>query len=189
MALQKTVDTWKLKKWFTVYAPKEFNEAQIAEMPANDESRVIGRNIRIGLSTITNNPSHAYTEVVLKVTDVNGEAAHTKIVRLEQVYSYIRSLVRRYKSISDGVFNVSTNDGTKEVAKILIITRGRTAHTKLVGMRKESKDFLEAYCKEKSLKEVLDNIISGKLQSELGAKVSHIAPISKIEVKKLEIVG
>lgn len=189
MALQKTVDTWKLKKWFTVYAPKEFNEAQIAEMPASDESSVIGRNIRVGLSVITNNPSHAYTEVVLKVTDVNGEAAHTRIVRLEQVYSYIRSLVRRYKSVSDGVFNVSTNDGSKEVAKILIITRGRTAHTKLVGIRKEAKVFVEAYFKEKSLKEAIDSIIEGKFQGELGTKVAHVAPISKIEVKKFEVVG
>ncbi|MCL5101733.1 MAG: hypothetical protein M1544_00015 [Candidatus Marsarchaeota archaeon] len=189
MALQKTVDTWKLKKWFTVYAPKEFNESQIAEMPANDESSILGRNIRIGLSAITNNPAHAYTEVVLKVTDVNGEAAHTKIVRLEQLYSYIRSLVRRYKSISDGVFKVSTNDGMNEVVKVLIITRGRTAHTKLVGMRKEAKAFLEAYFKEKSFKEVVDSVIEGKLQSELGAKIAHIAPISKVEVKKLEVAA
>ncbi len=189
MALQKTVDTWKLKKWFTVYAPKEFNEAQIAEMPASDESSIVGRNIRIGLSAITNNPSHAYTELVLKVTDVNGEAAHTKVLRIEQLYSYIRSLVRRYKSVSDGVFDVSTSDGIKEVAKVLIITRGRTAHTKLVGMRKEAKVFLEAYFKEKTLKEAIDSVIDGKLQGELGAKVAHIAPVSKVEIKKFEVKG
>lgn len=189
MAIQKTVDTWKLKKWFTVYAPKEFNEAQIAEMPANDETSIVGRNIRIGLSTITNNPAHAYTEVVLKVTDVNGEAAHTRIVRLEQIYSYVRSLVRRYKSVSDGVFKVSTNDGVNEVAKVLIITKGRTAHTKLVGIRKEANAFVIAYFKDKSFKEVVDSVIEGKLQSELGAKMAHITPISKVEIKKLEVVN
>ncbi len=187
MAIQKTVDTWKLKKWFTIYAPKEFNEAQIAEMPANDESSVVGRNIRIGLSTITNNPAHAYTEIVLKVTDVNGEAAHTKIVRIEQIYSYIRSLVRRYKSVSDGVFKVTTNDGINEIAKIMIITKGRTAHTKLIGIRKEANAFVIAYFKDKSFKEAVDSIIEGKLQSDLGAKMAHIAPISKVEMKKFEV--
>lgn len=188
MALQKTVDTWKLKKWFTIYAPKELGEAQIAEMPANDEKVVVGRNIRVGLSTITNNPSHAYTEVVMKITDVNGDAAHTEVVRIEQLYSYIRSLVRRYRSVSDGVFNVTTKDGHKAVVKLLVITKSRAAHTKLVGIREESKNFIDSYLKEKTLKETIDSVIEGKLQSELGAKIAHITQISKVEIKKLEIV-
>ena len=100
MAVQKKADKWKLKKWFSVYAPKQFNDAVIGEMPANDEKSAVGRNIVVGLDALTHNPSHAYTNVVLKVVSAEGSAAHTKLVSITQLYSYIRSLVRRYKSIA-----------------------------------------------------------------------------------------
>ncbi len=188
MALQKTVDTWKLKKWFTVYAPKQFNEVQIAEMPANDEKAVVGRNIKVALSSLTNNPAHAYTEVILKVTDVNGEAAHTKIIRVEQLYSYIRSLVRRYRSVASGVFPAVTKDDVSVVAKMLVITKARTAHTKINGIRKETKGYVESYFKDNELNTALSGIIEGKMQNDLSKKLAHIAPINRVEVKKLEVV-
>lgn len=66
MALQKKSDNWKLKKWYSIYAPKLFNEAVIGEMPANEDSAAVGRKIVVGLDVLTKNPSHAYTNVVLK---------------------------------------------------------------------------------------------------------------------------
>jgi small subunit ribosomal protein S3Ae len=45
MAIQKKGENWKMKKWFSVYAPKLFNDAMLGEMPANDESSVIGRKL------------------------------------------------------------------------------------------------------------------------------------------------
>src|ERR1700733_3879419 len=97
---KKGADKWKLKQWYSVYAPKVFNDALIGEMPGNDEKAVLGRKIVVGLDSLTKNPSNAYTTVELKVTDVNGNAAHTKLVSISQLYSYIRSLVRRYRSVA-----------------------------------------------------------------------------------------
>ncbi len=186
MALQKT-DKWKTKKWFTVYAPKAFNEMQIGEIPANDGSAVIGRRIKVGLNTLTNNPSNAYTNVFLKIVDVNGEAAHTKFVRMEQLYGYLRSLIRRYRSISDAVIPVTSKDNQSMVFKVIVVTRERTAHTRLMGMRKEMKEHIEAFAKENDSNAMISAVIGGKLQSELSAKLKHIASINKVEVKKLEI--
>ena len=170
-----------------VYAPKEFNEVQIAEMPANSDKAALGRNLKIALSSLTNNPSHAYTEVVLKVTDVNGEAAHTQILRLELLYSYIRSLVRRYKSIADCVFNSRTKDERSVTTKLLVVTRGRSAHTKLVGIRKEAIMYVNDYISGKSFQEAVSSIVEGKLQQELATKLSKIVPISRVEIKKFEV--
>jgi small subunit ribosomal protein S3Ae len=187
MAVQKKADKWKLKKWFSVYAPKQFNDAVIGEMPANDEKSAIGRNIVVGLDALTHNPSHAYTNVVLKVTSAEGSAAHTKLVSIIQLYSYIRSLVRRYKSIATLILPVSSKDGTKLVFKMLVITRQRATHSRISGIRKEMNERTMTYAKETDFADIVSSIIEGKFQAEMSAKLRHITPISKVEVRSLEV--
>jgi len=186
LALQKT-DTWRLKKWFTVYAPKVFNEVQIGEMPASDEKSALNRTIKVPLSTLTKNPAHAYSNVFLKVSDVNGDAAHTNILRIEQSHGYIRSLVRRYRGVADSVVSTTTKEGKGVVFKIIVITRNRVAHSKTTGIRKELTEYVRAYAKENELNALINAVIEGKLQAEITARIKKIALISKVEVKKLEI--
>ena len=187
MAMQKKVDNWKLKKWFTVYAPKVFNDALVGEMPANDEKAAMGRNIVVSLDTLTHNSSHAYTNVVLKVTEVQGNIAHTKLIRISQHHSYIRSLVRRYRSIALSVLPVSTKDNIKVVVKLLDITKARTAHSKIVGIRKEMNEYTTNFFKENDLNTTVSSILEGRFQADLLNKLSHITDLNKIEVRKLEI--
>lgn len=187
MALQKKSDNWKLKKWYSIHAPKVFNEMIIGEMPANEDSAAVGRKIVVGLDVLTRNPSNAYTNVVLKVTDVNGNAAHTKLVEISQLYSYIRSLVRRYRSVASLVLPVVTKDGEKMVVKLLVITRSRTTHSRIVGIRKEMNDIVINTFRESDANPIINSIIEGRFQAELAAKLKHITPLNKIEVKTLEM--
>lgn len=186
MALQKK-ETWKMKKWFSVYAPSVFNSVLIGEMPANDDSAAIGRSIVVSLDALTHNPSHAYTNVKLRVTSVNGTAANTKLVEMEQLYSYIRSLVRKYRSVATLVQKVQTKDNVNMVVKLLIITRQRATARKIVGIRKEAGEIAKGYFMENDANSIIGAILEGKFQSNLASMLSHIAPLSKIEVRKLEI--
>ena len=187
MAVAKKGDTWKLKKWFAVYAPKQFNDVMIGEMPANDEKAALGRKIEVGLDLLTKNPSHAYTNVVLRVVNVEGAAAHTNLVSMNLLYSYVRSLVRRYKSIATSVLPVSTKDGRKMVFKMLVITRQRATHSRISGIRKEMEEYTTKYARETDISDILSAVIEGKMQADLAAKLKHITPISRVEVRALEI--
>ncbi len=187
MAIQKKADIWKMKKWYTIQAPKVFNEAVIGEMPANDDKAAIGRKIVVGLDSLTKNPSNAYTSAVLRITEVNGTVARTKLLSISQLYSYIRSLVRRYRSIATTVLPVTSKDGTKMVVKMLVITRARTAHSRIVGIRKETNQLTESFFRENDADQVVSAIVEGKFQAELAAKLKHITPLNKVEVKALEI--
>ena len=187
MALQKS-DNWKLKKWYSVYAPKSFNSAIIGEMPANDDKSAMGRNIVVGLDVLTRNPSNAYTNVILKVTEIKGNSAYTKLVHIEQLYSYIRSLVRRYRSVAGAVVPVKTKDGIGMVAKIIVITRARTTHSRIIGIRKEVNSITESYFRENDADAAINAVVEGKFQAELAARLMHITPLNKVEVKKLEMV-
>ncbi len=188
MAVQKKgIDKWKLKKWYSVYAPKVFNDMIVGEMPGNDDNSVIGRNVVVGLDFLTKNPSNAYTSVMLKVTDVNGSAVHTKLVSISQLYSYIRSLVRRYRSVANIVQPVTTRDRVNMVVKMLVITRTRNTHSRIVGIRKELSVLISEFFKENDSDSAINSIIEGRFQAEIAAKLRHIAPLNKVEVKAIEM--
>jgi small subunit ribosomal protein S3Ae len=188
MAIRKKVaDSWKLKKWYSVHAPKVFNDALVGEMPGNDDKYLIGRNIVVGLDYFTKNPSNAYTAVTLKVTDVNGNTAHTKLVSISQLYSYIRSLVRRYRSVASSVLPVRTKDGIDMIVKMLVITKARSTRSRIIGIRKEMNQLIADFFSENDSDAAINAIIEGKFQAELAVKLKHIAPLNKVEVKTLEI--
>ena len=187
MAVQKKVDKWKLKKWFSVYAPSVFNNAVIGEMPANDENAALNRNITVALDTITHNPQHAYTNVTFRIVEVTGSTANTKMVEMFELYSYVRSLVRRYRSIAASVMPASSKDGIPMVVKLLAVINQRTTHSRIIGIRKEMNDFVTEYFKNNDFNAIIGAIVEGAFQEELANKVEHITPLYKIEVRKLEV--
>ena len=187
MALQRTVDKWKLKKWFTVYAPKPFSESRICEIPASDEKHLLNRKIRVSLDQLTHNPQHAYTNVILSITEVNGDAAHTKLVMVEQVYSYIRSLVRRYRGVASAVVPVRTKDNVDMVVKAMAITRSRVTGSRLKAIRGGMTEFIKHYAEDNDSTGMVNAVIEGKLQMDIAGRVRSITPLNKVEIKKLEI--
>ncbi len=187
MAYQKTVDKWKLKKWFSVYAPKVFENKAICEIPANSEKGVAGRNIKIGLDALTNNVYNSNANVILRITDAENDSAHTKILRIELLDSYINSIVRKAHSAIETRMKINTQDSRGITIKGIIITKQRVAHTKIKGLRNEVNNFIIQYCKNLDSDAVIKDVIEKKMQSQLIAKLRKIVPISKLEIKKIEL--
>ncbi len=187
MAIQKGVDKWKLKKWFTVHAPSIFENAVIAEIPANDEKSLVNRRVKVGLDTLTHNPQNAFTNMFFKITKVEGTNANTELTKMELPVSYVRSLARKYKSISDTVLKVSSKDSKDMVVKPIVITMRRARSSKIRGIRKEMNEYLKSYFSSNEYAQIIKAIAEGRLQAELASKLGHIAQISKVEIKKLEI--
>ena len=62
-----------------------------------------------------------------------------------------------------------------------------TGFTKIIGIRKEADAFIGSYFSENDADSVIGSILEGKMQAELASKLKHIAPVSKVEVRKLEV--
>lgn len=185
MALQKG-EKWKNKKWFNIYSPKVLGENVIGEMPASEESSAIGRVIKISLSWITQNPQHSFMNIGLRVIDAKDNAAHTEIDYIEGNYSYLHSLVRRYSAAIYTVDRVKDKDGNGIALKLLVVTSGKVATPKKKGIRKELIEFGRRYISSISKDELVKAVMDGSFQSEGIKKANKIAPISKLEVKKVE---
>jgi ribosomal protein S3AE len=122
-----------------------------------------------------------------KVSEVEGDKAKTKLVSMELLFSFVRTMVRRYKSVSTSVVTTKSKDGREVTVKPIIITMQRSASSKIRGIRSEMNAFLEKYVQANDADSIIKAVIEGALQQELYAKLKHVSPISKVEIKKLEI--
>ncbi|MCL4375271.1 hypothetical protein M1394_00520 [Candidatus Marsarchaeota archaeon] len=186
MALQKSVEKWKSKNWFDVYAPKIFGDIVIGEIPAADEKKILGRRIKVSLSWITHKPEHSFLVIGLKVNDSKGNVAHTTINYLEQTYSYVHSLVKRHGSVIYTIDNVRDKDNNNLVVKLILVSRGKITTTKKTAIRKEISSLLKELVAGMSKEDLITSIIENKLQNESRNKIKNIAFINKLEVKKIE---
>ena len=187
MAVSKGAESWKAKKWFNIQAPEILGSNTIGEMPATEDKDAVGRMIKVSMSWITNNPSHSFIVLGLKVTDVNGNAAHTQLKYLEQTYSYTHSLVRRYASTIYTIDRHKDKDGKTVALKLIVTTTRRITTKKRMALRKELSAFSRDYIKDRDNGQLVKDVMEGNLQKEAMAKVHKIASINRLEVKKLEL--
>ena len=66
----KTIDSWKSKQWYEVYAPKAFKEAFLGEIPSSTPDTLVGRVIEILLYDLTKNFKHTTIKLKFKIVDV-----------------------------------------------------------------------------------------------------------------------
>ncbi len=185
--METKIDKWKSKKWFNIYAPKILGGEVIGEMPANSEKDGIGRVIKVSLSWLTKNPSHSFMTVGLRVKNIDGNSAQTELDYLEQTYSYTHSLVRRYNSAIYTVDMLKDKEGKEIALKLLVVTRNKTASPKKTAIRKSLSEFSKTYIASKSSDEFIKSVIDGSFQTDAIGRIKNIAPISKLEVKKIEL--
>lgn len=186
MAVQKGAEKWKTKQWFDVYAPKAISTEVIGSIPAADEKSIKGRIMKVSLNWITHNPNHAFMMVGLRITEANGNVANTEIDYLAQQYSYLHSLVKRR---ADAVYTydvVKDKQGSSIKLKLLITTRMRVPMRTKSDIRKAVREFVAEYVGKMNREEFLKALVASELQAEGMKKLEKIAPVAKIEIKKIE---
>lgn len=187
MVMAKSVDKWKTKRWFNVYAPEILGGGAIGEIPAADDKSAVGRIIKVNMSWITNKPQHSFIVVGLRVTEVNGDAANTQLKYFEQTYSYLHSLVKRHSSIIYTIDKIGDKDGKPIVLKFVIVTKSKVTTPKIKALRKEMGVFAKEYVSGKSNKDFIKEVLDNNFQTESIKRMQNIAEVGRVEVKRIEV--
>jgi len=187
MAVKKMVDTWKSKSWYTVIAPKFLNEAEVSQVPALDESKLINRVVIVPLRDITRDVAHLYTNIKLRVSEVKGKTAYTKFIGHEVAREYIQTMVRRGREKLDVVFPTKSKDGVEFSIKAIVVTEFRCSAAKKTAVRNAMKAFLDEKARSEDFGRFILSVLYGKAAQEAGAKLSKIVPIRRVEIRKTQL--
>ena len=179
---------WAFKKWFPVKAPMVFGGQVIAEVPAEDPGRLIGRNIEVTLYDITRDLTHINTKLRFKITSVDSSSAYTMFNGMELTRDYVRNLIRRGSSRIMAIKDVATKDGARLRFEVLAITTYRCNRSHKHAIRRIIFDILDKRGPESTFDDLVKASVMGQLSLEFFNECKKIYPLRKVEVMKIKVL-
>ncbi len=174
----------KKKQWFTIVAPREFNEMEIGESLAPDTQSLVNRRISLSLGFLTGDLRRQNTKVLFRINEIKNDKATTEIIGYEVMPSHIRRMVKKEKSRIDDSFKTETKDNVKVVLKPFILTKTVTKGSVLNNIRKRAREFLTNEVKKNNFNEVANSIIFSGIQRDLRDNLKKIYPCNIVEIRK-----
>ncbi|MEM0043868.1 MAG: 30S ribosomal protein S3ae [Sulfolobales archaeon] len=182
-------EKWKYKKWFTVLSPSILGEIPVATIPADDSSKILNRSIEVTLYDLTGDVSQLHMRFILKIIGVEDSTARTAFREVYLSRDYLRSLTKRKSSKISLIANLETKDGSKlRISAVAFTTYTcKTSQKKLI--RRNMYNVISEISKQSTLDEIIKDVISGKIQSQLFEVAKKIYPVRKVEIAKIKILS
>ncbi len=177
----------KKKNFVKIISPKQFNEKVIGESLVGDSRLLVGRNIRINMMSLTNDPKSQNVQLKFKIDNLKGDSVGTELIGYTLLPSFIKRLVRKDKRRVDDCFTAKTSDNKNIIIKIFMLTLNKTSKSVLTALRKSVQEELNGKINRLSFEQLMNEIIPHRLQSELRKKLSKIYPLKQCEIRDIQV--
>lgn len=188
MQKKKTIDAWKMKKWITIIAPKSFDEKELGHAITVSSEGILNRTIKKSLRDITGNISHQNVGLYFKISEIKGEKANTAVVGHELGRGYIGREIKRMSGIVKVVLDLNTKDKYKMRITILAFSRRGMSSTQLKAIRKKVSEAVLKKAIKTQFEKLFQEIVFGKLSSELFKEIKPIYPVNRVEIIKSTVL-
>lgn len=178
----------KDKEWFTIVAPKYFDEKEIGRTMTSEPNSILNRRITVSLMELANDFSKYYMKFIFRITQINGNRAITEFDGSECLRDYIsRMILRRVRRI-DTVQDLTTKDNIKIRVKGLAIVSRRTKTSVRDSIRNNIRDVVKKEVESLILEDFIKKIISDELKNRVLQEAREIYPVRNFEIRKTEIL-
>ena len=181
-------DTWKEKRWYKIMTPKEFGDVEIGTTPARDPYMLIKRRVESSLRELSGDFSKQYIKLYFQINDVAGETANTDFVGHQVTSDYVRSMIRRGTSRIDTISQINTKDGRKMKIHVLAITIKRAKSSQQKFIRETMDNLVLEAAAERKFRDLVEDIITGKLASQIYHEAKKIYPLKRVEIVKTRVI-
>ena len=187
MAKKVVSKSGKKKSWFTVLAPKVFNEMVVGETSAVDAQDIVGRKVKSSLMTFTRSMKKQSITVTLKVKEIKDGKAMTDIDSFVTNPSAIKRLVRRRRAKIDDSFVCKTKDSKLVRVKPMILTKSNTSNSTLTSIRHVMRYMFIMNVMKLTYGQFVDAVLNDKLVREVKKHVNVVYPVRIVSVRAFEL--
>ena len=188
-AARKQRDKWKLKRWYTIRAPRHpWDFKRIGETLGESDEHIIGRVYEMTQQEFDGNFSKMHVVMRFRVSECVGQDALTTFIGHHHQTDHTRRQIRRYRGKVDDVIDVVTTDGYLVRMKPLIITQQRVQTSVKQDMRTRTRDIIIAFCAKNTYSDVQRALLDGKLEEEIEKGVKSIYPVRSVAIRKSQLL-
>jgi small subunit ribosomal protein S3Ae len=185
----KTVDKWRKKKYFTVLAPKVFQERELGQSIAYDSASLEGRYVKTNLMMLTGNIKKQHVNITFKVIRVQGDTAFTMVDAYAVAPSAIKRRVRRQRDRIDESFQCVTKDNRIVRIKPLVLTRIKTSRSVKSALRNALLQYVVNFVRKVDYDSLVMDVIHEKFQKSIVNAVGKIVPIRFVDIRSMKYLG
>lgn len=186
---RKVKDKWRAKNWYNLLAPEMFDRQSLGETPAEEPGNVVGRVADVTVQDLTGDFSKMHIKLQFKVHDVHGNDAHTQFVGHDMTSDYVRRLTRRKRTRTDSAINVRTKDGWTIRMKPMAITDRRIQGSRQRAIRDTMAKVATEVAARSTVGELVKAVISGDLAKNIAGACKTIHPVSRVEIRKSQVIA
>ncbi len=176
------------KVQYTVFAPPYFGLVEIGKIIANKETSIIGRTVETTLYNITNDISQVHIKLRFRVIKVDSIKAYTVFYGHELTRDYVRHLIRRGVSLIREITSIETKDGWKLRVTCMAVTTHRCQTSQKRAIRRIMINIIYQKSQQCSVDEFVQQMILGKIASEITNEARKIYPLRRVEVQKSKVI-
>ena len=188
-AARKQRDKWKMKRWYTIRAPRHpWDFKNIGETLGESDEHIIGRVYEMTLQEFNGDFTKMHVILRFRVDECGGQDALTTFIGHHHQTDHTRRQIRRYRGKIDDVVDVVTNDGYLVRLKPLIITQKRVQTSVKQVMRSKTKDLLLGYAAKNTYAKLQESILGGELEEDIRKAVKPVYPIKSVSIRKSQLL-
>lgn len=185
---KRTVDKWKKKKWFTIYAPKLFDQKVVGETVAEKPELLKGRIISVSARDVTNQPRKQHVSLNFKVRDVQALKVYTELVGHEVKPSFLKRMIRRRSSKIETNQIVQLKNESKASVKTVVLSMKKLRERQKTAIRKIMIQKIDYAGKKKDFDDFVQELVFGHVAAKIGNEAKKIALIKRVEVVKSVLI-
>jgi small subunit ribosomal protein S3Ae len=185
----KTIDKWRKKRYFSLIAPKIFQERELGQTLAYEPGELNGRCISSNLLVLTGNIKKQDINVTFRVTKVQGDTCFTMLERYEVTPAAIKRKVRRMRDRIDESFECVTKDNLLVRIKPLVVTAVKASRPVRAVLRKAMLNHVLSTVRKTDYDSLAMDIINDKFQRDALNALRKICPIRSIDIRVMKYLG
>tara|TARA_Y100001935_G_scaffold254091_1_gene262066 strand:+ start:198 stop:1169 length:972 start_codon:yes stop_codon:yes gene_type:complete len=188
-AARKQRDKWKMKRWYTIRAPRHpWDFKHIGETLGESDDHIIGRVYEMTLQEFNGDFTKMHVILRFRVDECVGQDALTTFIGHHHQTDHTRRQIRRYRGKIDDVVDVVTTDGYLVRLKPLIITQKRVQTSVKQAMRSKTRDLLLGYAAKNTYAKLQEAILGGELEEDIRKAVKPVYPIKSVSIRKSQLL-
>ena len=188
-AARKQRDKWKMKRWYTIRAPRHpWDFKNIGETIGESDEHIMGRVYEMTLQEFNGDFTKMHVILRFRVDECVGQDALTTFIGHHHQTDHTRRQIRRYRGKIDDVVDVVTTDGYLVRLKPLIITQKRVQTSVKQVMRSKTKDLLLGYAAKNTYAKLQESILGGELEEDIRKTVKPVYPIKSVSIRKSQLL-
>jgi ribosomal protein S3AE len=171
--------------WYKVKAV-DFDNAEIGNIYGN-EANIQKRVLLINANNLPEVKTKPGFKLGFRLISSTENTANAQLEALVLSREQVGRMVRHNSSKIDVVRKIKIDEKEYAIKAVILINKAENKYKKFV--RAEANEFIDSLGEKKTLKELVLEILAGKIQNQLHKKLSKIYPTRAAEIRMIERLG